>query len=153
MRPTAATETDTSLPWHSPQFYRQAHEIGAQRVRFFEYQGRQILGIDFSRAGLEVVRAAAAECLHVVSAQPPHSVLALVETGGVPFNSDSYKVGAELTQMVHPYSLRTAISGVTGFRSFVLQTIANASKRPIKLFKNRDEALAWLINEHEAFGS
>jgi hypothetical protein len=148
-----ATETNTVLPWHSPQFYRQAHDIGASRVRFFEHQGRRILHIDFSRAGLDVVRAVAAECLHVVSAEPPHSVLSLVQTGGVPFNSDSYKVGAELTQMVHQYSLRTAISGVTGFRSFVLQTIANAAKRPIKLFRERDEALAWLISaEAEAEG-
>ena len=141
------TVLDKTLPWHSPQFYRQAHEVGATRVRFFEHRGRRILNIDFSRAGLEVVRAVAAECLHVVSAETPHSVLSLVETGGVPFNSDSYKVGAELTQMVHQYSLRTAISGVTGFRSFVLQTIASAAKRPIKLFRQRDEALAWLVSE------
>lgn len=144
---------DTTLPWHSPQFYRQAHEVGASRVRFFEYQGRRILSIDFSRAGLEVVRAVAAECLHVVTAEPLHSVLSLVETGGVPFNSESYKVGAELTQRVQHYSLRTAISGVTGFRSFVLQTIAEAAKRPIKLFRQRDEALAWLVSEDAASGS
>jgi len=138
---------DTTLPWHSPRFYREAHEIGASRVRFFEYQGKRILQIDFSRAELEVVRAVAAECLHVVSAEPLHSVLSWVQTGGVSFNSESYKVGAELAQMVHQHSLRTAISGVTGFRSFVLQTIASASKRPIKLFRERDEALAWLIND------
>jgi hypothetical protein len=141
---------DASLAWHSPQFYRQAHDVGSSRVRFFEYQGKRILHIDFSRAGLEVVRAVAAECLHVVTAEPLHSVLSLVQTGGVPFNSESYKVGAELTQRVQQYSLRTAISGVTGFRSFVLQSIASAAKRPIKLFRERDEALAWLISEESA---
>jgi hypothetical protein len=138
---------DLTLPWHSPQFYRQAHEMGASRVRFFEYQGKRILHIDFSRAELEVVRAVAAECLHVVLAEPLHSVLSLVQTGGVPFNSESYKVGAELTQRVQQYSLRTAVSGVTGFRSFVLQSIASAAKRPIKLFRERDDALAWLISD------
>lgn len=151
MMKDAITERET-LPWHSPQFYRQAHEVGASRVRFLEHQGRRILSIDFSRAGLEVVRAVAAECLHVVCAEPHHSVLSLVETGGVAFNSESYKVGAELTQRVHQYSLRTAISGVTGFRSFVLQTIADAAQRPIKLFRDRDAALAWLVSEDAASG-
>lgn len=34
-----------------------------------------------------------------------------------------------------------------GVRSFLLRTVADASKRPIRLFKERDRALEWLVSE------
>jgi hypothetical protein len=141
-----AAEKDTALPWHSPQFYRQAHETAAPRVRFSEHQGKRILLVDFSRAELDLVRAVAAECLHVMCAEPPGSVLSLVEVEGIPFSTDALKIGSELTEMAQRYSLRTAVSGVTGFRSFLLQTIADAASRPIKLFREREKALEWLVS-------
>jgi hypothetical protein len=147
MKNNVVSEKETALPWHSPQFYRQAHESAASRVRFSEHQGKRILEVDFSRADLEMVRAVAAECLHVMAAQPPNSVLSLVETEGIPFSTDALKIGSELTEMAQRYSLRTAVSGVTGFRSFLLQTIADAARRPIKLFKEREQALEWLVSE------
>jgi hypothetical protein len=138
---------DPSIAWHSPQFYRQAHEIAASRVRFFEHRGARILFVDFSKADLDMVRAVAAECLHVMAAEPPNSLLSLVETEGIPFSTEALKIGGELTDRGQPFSRRTAVSGVTGFRVFVLQTIADAAKRPIKLFREREKALEWLVGE------
>jgi hypothetical protein len=133
------------LPWYSPQFYREAHAIGATRVQFMEHQGQRILFVDFSKAELELIRAVAAECLHAMSTQSPGSVLSLVEVEGIPFSTEALQIGWELTEKANRYSLRTAVSGVVGFRSFLLQKIADASNRPIRLFKERDKALQWLI--------
>jgi hypothetical protein len=135
------------LPWHSSLFYRQAHAIGAQRVKFFEHCGKQILWVDFSKAELDLVRAVAAECLHVMTSQPFQSVLSLVEVEGIPFSTEALKIGSELTEKGNRHSLKTAVSGVTGFRSFLLQTVADAAKRPIRLFKEREKALEWLVSE------
>ena len=143
----ATIEKDTVLPWHSSLFYRQAHAIAAPRVKFFAHRGRQILLVDFSKAELDLIRAVAAECLHVMATQPPLSVLSLVETEGIPFSTEALKIGSELTEKGNRFSLRTAVSGVTGFRSFLLQTVADASKRPIRLFKEREKALEWLVAE------
>jgi hypothetical protein len=142
----ATIEKDAVLPWHSSLFYRQAHAIGAPRVKFFEHRGKQILSVDFSNAELDLVRAVAAECLHVMASQPLQSVLSLVETEGIPFSTEALKIGSELTEKGNRYSLRTAVSGVTGFRSFLLQTVADAAKRPIRLFKEREKALEWLVS-------
>src|SRR5262249_17433028 len=128
-------------PWYSSQFYRRAHAIGAPRGRFTDHQAWRILVVDFSGAELDLIRAVAAECLHVMAGQPPYSVLSLVEVEGIPFSTDALKIGSELTEMAQRYALRTAVSGVTGFRSFLLQKIADASNRPIRLFKDRDRAL------------
>ena len=77
-------------------------------------------------------------------ARAPQSVLTLVEVEGIPFHTEALKIGSELTDQCAPYALRTAVSGVAGFRSFLLQTIADAAKRPIRLFKERGPALEWL---------
>jgi len=127
--------------------------MAASRVGFSEHKGKRVLVVDFSRADLDLVRAVAAECLHVMSTQPSNSVLSLVEVEGIPFHTEALKIGAELTEKVEQYAIRTALSGVAGFRSFMLQAIADAARRPIRLFKEREKALQWLVGEEaEAAG-
>jgi len=142
-----AEQSKRDLPWHSPQFYQEAHAVAASRVRFGQHNAKPILVVDFSRADLDLVRAVAAECLHVMSAQPPCSVLSLCEVEGIPFSTEALRIGGELTDKCQLYASRTALSGVTGFRSFLLQAIANAAGRPMKLFKDREAALDWLVSE------
>lgn len=137
--------SDSVLEWHSPEFYPQAHAIAATRVRFEDYKGHPILIIDLSHSDVQIVKAAAAECLHVIASQPRNSVLSLTEVQGIPFDTEALKIGSELTERCKPYSLRTAVSGVTGFRSFVLQTMADAAGRPMRLFKERAAAMEWLV--------
>ena len=133
--------------WHSPEFCSQPHPEGAKRVRFFEHEGARILHVDFSKAELPLIREIAAECLRANISQPLNSVLSLVEVQEIPFDTDALKVGQELTDRCQQYALRTAVSGVAGFRSFLLETVAKASKRPIRLFKDREKALEWLVKE------
>lgn len=138
-------EQQSSLEWHSTEFYQTVHVVGCQRVSFVQHAGKRILTVNFSHAELDLVKATAAEYLHVLKTEPVNSVLSLIEVEGIPFSPEALKVGGELTEMGEPYSLRTAICGVTGFRSFILQTLLKATRRPAALFKERSEALAWLL--------
>lgn len=133
--------------WHSPEFYSQPHPEGAKRVRFFEQDGQRILHVDFSKAELPLIREVATECLRMNRAEPRNSVLSLVEVQEIPFDTDALKIGEELTGLCQEYALRTAVSGVVGFRSFLLETIAKASRRPIRLFKDREKAIEWLLKD------
>ena len=116
------------MAWHSLEFYRKAHALAAPRVRFGTHRGKRILIVDFSRADIDMVRAVAAECLEVMSAEPAFSVLSLCEVEGIPFDTEALRIGGELTDMCRPYSARIAVSGVTGFRGFLLQTIARCRR-------------------------
>ena len=138
------SEKEPAPAWHSPEFYHTAHAIGAPRVSFIQHQGKRILTVDFSHSDLDLVKATAAEYLHVLSAEPANSVLSLIEVEGIPFSPEALKIGAELTDLGQPYSLRTAVSGVSGFRSFMLQTIIKTARQPVRLFHERSEALDWL---------
>ena len=136
-----------ALAWHSPEFYGQAHPEGAKRVGFVEHQGKRILHVDFSNADLPLIKETAAECLRANMSQSPNSVLSLVEVQGIPFDTDALKIGEELTDLCRKYARKTAVSGVTGFRSFLLETIAKASGHSMRLFKYREKALEWLLRE------
>jgi hypothetical protein len=142
----ATEQGKTSLPWHSPPFYTQAHALAAPRVHFETHKGTRILIVDFSRGDLPLIKAVAAECLHVMSAEPAFSVASLCEVEGIPFHTEALRIGSELTDKCQPYASRTALSGVAGFRSFLLQAIADAAGRPMKLFKDRAQALDWLVS-------
>lgn len=78
--------------------------------------------------------------------QPPNPVLALVEVQDIPFHPEALKIGSELTDLTQNYALRTAVSGVTALRTFMLQPIANAAKHRIRLFTDRAPALEWLVS-------
>lgn len=145
---TKTAEKNRSLPWHSPQFYQQVRGVAASRVQFVRHKGVRILIIDFSKADVELVRAIAAECLHVMEAEPSLSVLSLSDVEGILFDTESLRIGNELTERCRPYSAKVAVSGVTGFRAFLLQAIADVAGRPMKMFKEKQPALDWLVEGH-----
>ena len=136
-----------NLPWDSPEFYRQAHPVAAQRVQFVEHQDKRILVMDFTGADPQLLKAIAAECFHVVSSQSPKSLRTLSDIAGAEYSGEVLSILTELVKKNRPYVLRGAVTGVTGLRYFALKTIISASNRPIKLFDTRLQALDWLAKD------
>jgi hypothetical protein len=138
------------LPWDSPEFYRQAHPVAAKHVQFVEHQGKRILVTDCAGVDAQLLKAIAAECFHVVSSHGPKSLRTLIDVGGAEFVNEVVSILTELATRNRPYVMRSAVIGVTGLRFFALKTLISVSKRPIKLFDNRLQALDWLAQEDEA---
>jgi hypothetical protein len=137
----------SSLPWDSPDFYRRAHALAAKRVQFVEHKGKRMLVTDCAGADAQLMKAVAAECLHVVSRQEPKSLRTLIDVSGADFVSETTNMLAELATKNRPYVMRSAVIGVTGLRFFALQFIITVSKRQIKLFDGRSQALDWLAQD------
>ncbi len=138
------------LPWDSPEFYLQAHAVAAARLKFVEHKGKRILTINCVQTDFQLLKAIAAEVFHVVSSHQPKSVRTLIDVEGAEFNSESVSLASELAAKNRPYVLRGAVIGVKGMRYFAFQTVISFSKRPMKLFENRLEALDWLALDGEA---
>ena len=138
-----------SLPWDSPEFYRQAHTVAARRVQFVEHQGKRILVTDCAGVDFQLLKAIAAECFHVVSGHEPKSLRTLINVEGADFSSEVAGILTELATRNRPYVFRSAVIGVTGLRFFALKTIISVAKRPIKLFDTRLQALDWLAKDDE----
>lgn len=143
------SQSSSTLPWDSPEFYPEAHALAGDRLAFIEHKGKRILTINSVGADLKMVRAIAAECWHVVSRQEPHSVRTLNDLNGGEFTSETVKVFSELAAKNRPYVVRAAVIGIKGMRFFAYQTVVSITKRPLKLFDDRNQALDWLAQDGE----
>ena len=137
------------LPWDSPEFYREAHDIAAKHVQFVEHQGKRILVTDCAEVDPQLLKAIAAECCHVVSSHQPKSLRTLINVEGAEFSGEVLNILTELAAKNRPYVFRSAVIGVTGLRFFALKTIISATKRSLKLFDTRLQALDWLAKDDE----
>jgi hypothetical protein len=117
----------------------------ARRVAFFTYLAQEILLVDFSGGDPETAKAVAAECARQVSSRPFGSVRTLVDITGMHFNKQTIRFVQELAKRNAPYVIRSAVLGVDGLRAIGYQAVVSFSKREIKIFAKREEALAWLI--------
>lgn len=143
------TQDTSTLPWDSPEFFPHAHALAARRLAFIEHRGKRILTIDCTGADLQLVRAIAAECWHIVSSQGLKSVRTLSDVEGGEFNSGTVKVLSELAAKNQPYVVRGAVMGVKGMRFFAFQTVVRLTNRPLKLFDDRQQALDWLAQDDD----
>jgi hypothetical protein len=141
------SEKTSLLPWDSAEFLPQAHALAGERLGFIEHRGKRILTINSVGADVQMVRAIAAECWHIISSQEPKSVRTLNNLEGAEFSSETVKVFSELATRNQPYVVRGAVIGVTGMRFFAFQAVISLTKRPFKLFDSREQALEWLAQE------
>jgi hypothetical protein len=117
----------------------------ATRVRFFADGDDEILLVDFSHAtNVETVKAVADECRLLVATRPPGSVRTLVDVTGTWFDKATIEVASDLASHNRPYVVRSAVIGVTGLRQIAFNAVVALTKRNMKLFDSRDDAVAWL---------
>jgi hypothetical protein len=143
------SQASSTVPWDSPDFYPEAHAIAGDRLTFIEHKGKRILTINSAGADLKTVKAIAAECWHIVSQQELQSVRTLNDLSGGEFTTETVRIFSELAAKNRPYIVRAALIGIKGMRFFAYQTVVSLTKRPLKLFDNRTEALDWLSQDGE----
>jgi hypothetical protein len=120
----------------------------SQRVKFFEHAGKEILLVDFSHSNdVAGVKTVADECRRVIISRPFASVRTLVTVEGTWFDKETIQVSSDLAAHNRPYVVRSAVIGVTGLRQIAFNAIVALTRRNMRMFDSRDEALAWLVAE------
>ncbi|HLW51579.1 MAG TPA: hypothetical protein VKW06_01950 [Candidatus Angelobacter sp.] len=140
----------SSLPWDSPDYYPEAHKLAGKRVSFIEHKGKRILFLNSAGADVQMVKAIAAVCWRMISQQPEKSVRTINDFDGAEFTSETVRIMSELAAKNKPYVIRGAVIGIRGMRFFAYQTVVTVTKRPLKLFDDRTQALDWLVQEDGA---
>jgi hypothetical protein len=116
-----------------------------ERIRFIKHQQKQVLVVDFSRPG-EAERIARA-LPDRVTAEPRGSVLLLVDFGGASFDAEALRAMKEAAVFNKPHIKKSAWIGLGGMSKGALEDIQKFSRREISPFVNREEALAWLVED------
>ena len=123
------------------------------RVRFITHHGKRVLLIDSSNCTLEQGIRNANESLLLVTAEPPKSVLILIDITGAAVSRESVARAKEVTVLNRPYVKRSALVGAESLPSAYYEAIKRFSQREFPQFNTREEALDWLVAEERLAAS
>ncbi len=120
------------------------------RMEWIEYKGKRIWSVDYSHFGRNAaaLRQAIEAADAIVTAEPPNSVLCLVDIEGTIASPEALNIIKESTLRTKNYLRRIAVVGVgAGLRQLFLDSIVRFSGRGIRAFPDVESAKEWLISE------
>jgi hypothetical protein len=114
---------------------------------FVEHKGKKIGVVDLSdiKSGTDAVPILQ-EAQKQISSQAPKSALILTDATNSTYDRASSSAIKEFASKNTPFVKASAVVGADGLRAVLLKTVALITRREIKLFKSRPEAMDWLVN-------
>jgi hypothetical protein len=85
-----------------------------------------------------------------VTAQPMNSVLVLTDFTGAVFNQDALRALKETAVFDKPFIKKSALLGTQSFPKDFYEEITSFSRRDLRIFTTREEALTWLVADSAA---
>lgn len=116
-----------------------------ERIRFITHKGKQILLVDFSNCSAGEVEKVARAVPEYVTVQPRGSVLLLTDFTKASFDVEAIRAIKESAVFNKPYIRKSAWIGAENLPRDFEQNLKEYSRREFPVFKNREEALTWLI--------
>ena len=124
-----------------------SHAAAAQRVRFIQHRGQNVLSLDYSNCDVVMLKLVVEEGHKVIARELPNSVLTLTDVTGTSFDGESVAVLKSRVAANAPYVKRAAVIGICGLQALIYAGVQTFSNRRIPLFPSRAEALQWLTQD------
>ncbi len=116
-----------------------------ERIHFIDHQGKKILLVDFSNCPAHEVEKITRLVPDYVTVQPRNSVLVLTDFTGAAFDRDALQAMKETAVFDKPFVKKSALIGTESLPKQFHDAMTSFSRRELVIFKNRAEALAWLV--------
>jgi len=120
------------------------------RVRFLTHQGKQVLLVDYSGCARQTVLDILKQRQSIVLAQPPGSVLLLVDVTGSQFSKDEIEEVKKVAVRERDRVKRAAVVGVESVPKVLVDSVRTFAAREYRPFPTREAALDWLVKEDDA---
>jgi hypothetical protein len=114
-------------------------------IRFINYEGKEILLVDFSNCPANEVEEIARKVPDYTTVQPRGSVLVLTDFSGAAFDRDAVRAVKETAVFDKPFVKKSALIGTDDLPASFYKELKSFSRRDMLIFKTREEALAWLV--------
>jgi hypothetical protein len=119
-----------------------------QRARYVSHNGRRVLYVDYSGIrSVEELESAAQAATCLVQAEPPDSVLALLDLTGVPFGLRIVRMLGEAAAANVDFVKARAVVGLPDAARPAVGAVADFSGRPLEIFADEAAALDWLVQQ------
>jgi len=117
------------------------------RIQFISHQKKRILLVDYSNCPPDEVEKISRAVPDYVITEPRGSVLVLSDFTGASFDRDAIRTIKETAVFDKPYVKKSALVGGRNLSEELGQSLEDFSRREFPIFKSREEALTWLIEE------
>jgi len=115
------------------------------RVQKIFHKGKAIVLVDVSNCKPEETIPLMEQAEKLIASFPPKQALILTDVVGAQYNKSVADRMKEFSKHNTPYVLASAAVGAAGVQLVLLQTLIFLTRREIKLFSTRAEALEWLV--------
>jgi hypothetical protein len=134
------------LPTLSLQNPADAHLLEG-RVQFVIHRGKRVLSINYANCDVAMLKAVAEDMHRVISREPLSSVLTLNDVTGTSFDQESVEILKSKVAANAPYVKRAAVIGISGLQRLIYEAVQMFTKRTIRAFSSREEALNYLAED------
>ena len=117
------------------------------RIHFIEHKGKKILLIDYSHASAQQMQLLLEHVRIKVAQHARESLLTLAEFEGAEVDRSVATKIKEVLTLDRPFVKKTAWIGTEHIPHALLEAFHNFSRRDIRTFKTKEEALDWLAEE------
>jgi hypothetical protein len=118
-----------------------------ERLRFIKHKGHAIFLIDFSHCAEKEMLLLLDQVRADVARHEPGSVLTLADFTGAEVDKTVATRIKEVLTLDRPYVKRSAWVGTESLPHVFYEHFRNFSQRDLPLFKTREEAMDWLVQE------
>lgn len=118
-----------------------------ERIRFIEHQGKRVLLADLSHCSGDELETLVRLVPTYVTSEPRGSVLLLADFTAAEFDRIAIDRLKESAVFDRPHLKRSAWVGVQSLPHVFYEHIKSFSRRDLPVFKTREQALDWLVQE------
>lgn len=119
-----------------------------RKPELISHNGKTIVYLDFSNMrDKDEIMKLENDGAEYIRRQSPKSVLTLTNMDGMFFNNDIKKFFEEVVKGNAPYVKVGAVIGLNGLISIMYNTFIRMTGRNIRLFKSKEEAMDFLVNQ------
>ncbi len=116
-----------------------------ERIRLIQYEGKNILHLDFSNCKAEEILNTITRAKKVIATYPEKSLLTLTDVTDARFNDTVTQEMKVFTAHNRPYVRAGAVVGVTGLKRIIFQAVIAFSGRKLSTFDSVEQAKQWLV--------
>lgn len=117
-----------------------------RNLETIQHKGKSIFVLDLSSANSGDVKEITEAAHSKIASVPPKSALILTDVTDAVYNNVSSAAIKDFTSRNTPYVKASAVVGADGLRAVLLQAVAAITKREIKTFHSRQDAMDWLVS-------
>jgi hypothetical protein len=110
------------------------------------HKGKSVVIVDLSNSQPEEFSPVLDEAHKIIASMAPKSALILTDGTNAVYNTNSSNLMKDFSSKNTPFVKASAVVGADGMRKILVTAVAALTKREIRTFDKREEALDWLVN-------